>query len=223
MHVLVLFVLTSFLFATPAEAGAWMREKGKVFNAVSSTIRKDPGTGRYHYDSSVYIEWGAAPKFTLGFDSYENFSSSGHILIFGRVPLSAPDAQHKFAFQLGVGAYRWLQDWQPLYRTTLSYGTSFQNRFGDAWLSVDAAVETRRGASQPLYKLDATFGITHSPRIKSLISFESAYTRSAPVSWTIGPAMTISAGKLGHIFGGVQFRNSNTARIGLKIGLWREF
>ncbi|MGI9370701.1 MAG: hypothetical protein ACR2O2_17880 [Ruegeria sp.] len=127
----ILIILTLILPApAPALAGAWLREKDKAFTALSVTAYQDEDD---FYDSktSIYAEYGLRPGITIGLDAEEHQNYYGHALFFVRMPIADFGHSGRFAAEIGAGVHhRQLRTW-ALYKATLSYGKSFQNRWGN--------------------------------------------------------------------------------------------
>lgn len=100
-------VLISVLLAaagTSAWAGAWLREKGSSFTAISVTTFEE-GEGGYKYKSSLYAEWGLRENLTIGLDAEEHQDLYGHALVFARIPIADFSQAGRFAAEFGVGAH----------------------------------------------------------------------------------------------------------------------
>ncbi len=70
----ILIILTLILSApAPSFAGAWLREKGKTFTALSVTAYKDED-GFYDSKTSIYAEYGLRPGITIGTYAHGRFT-----------------------------------------------------------------------------------------------------------------------------------------------------
>ena len=62
-------IIISFCLATSAHAGAWSREKGELFIAAGGNFLLSEGARLpVHYDPTLYAEYGASERVTLGLD-----------------------------------------------------------------------------------------------------------------------------------------------------------
>jgi len=208
--------------ASSAGAGAWLREQGQGFTAVSAIGRSDTSLRSPHYETSLYAEYGLKPRLTLGLDANERPGSSGHALIFVRLPIRRDPGAARIAVELGLGGHHLGPQWDAMYKAALSYGRGFSG-VGGGWLAIDAAVEYRSATAGPLYKLDATLGLPSKRRMRTMIQLETAYLNGAGFLWALTPSL-ILPGKNGRewVFG-VETRSAATQTIGLKLALWKKF
>ncbi len=218
----ILIILTLIL-STPAPsfAGAWLREKGKAFTALSVTAYKDED-GFYDSKTSIYAEYALRPGITIGLDAEENQNYYGHALIFARLPIADFDHSGRFAAELGVGVHhRHLRSW-ALYKATLSYGKGFHSRWGNGWVALDAIVEHRTHEAT-IHKLDFTAGLNSNRWLDPLLQIETSHASGSSPYWSIRPAVLIRPRKRQDVWLlGVE-RNSYRNRLGIKFALWREF
>ncbi|MCR9124743.1 MAG: hypothetical protein NXH82_01310 [Rhodobacteraceae bacterium] len=203
-------------------AGAWLREAGTGFASVSGTLRSFGGGQPLAYDSSLFAEYGLRPRFTVGLDINDNLTSGGHVMGFVRFPLSAPERPLKLALDLGIGGHRRDKTWFAHYKTALSLGRGFATGSATGWVSVDAAVELRKGDADLLYKLDATFGLSPSERIKAMFSVES-YSTGGNFGWAVIPAIGMRAFGDRFLTAGFEIKDTGQRSYGLKLGIWHWF
>ncbi len=215
------FCILFLTAAHSAYAGAWMREQGSGFLAVSATLHQNNNV--LDYKSAVYAEWGFSPRLTLGFDLNERPGLSGHALLFSRFPIADLNELGRFAAEVGLGAHHGPQDWHPMYKFTLSYGLGFAKPWGSGWLAVDAAMEHRTGAGDPFYKLDLTAGLSNDRQFNPLLQLETTHIKGAPILWTVTPSVMIKAKKNIRWVVGLENKSAYPKGVGLKISLWREF
>lgn len=207
------------LLGQPADAGAWLREKGKAFLANSVTLTRGGGQV-LGYGSAVYAEYGAFEKLTLGLDLHMTGTMAGHVRLFGRVPLGRGDRPYRLAAELALGAVNAGTGWDPAWRAAIGYGRGL-GQDGSGWLSVDFGVEDS-GAGPFMVKLDATIGLPGQSRIRPMVQIETAHDRLSGFSWGVIPQAIIPTkkGKSRWVVG-AELRSG--ARYGLKLGLWRDF
>ncbi|TMV10122.1 hypothetical protein FGK63_03415 [Ruegeria sediminis] len=218
---LVISILLALALAKPALAGAWLREKGSAFTALSVTAHRT-GEGTYYHKSSVYAEWGMAPWLTLGLDANERQDFNGHALVFARLPVADLGAAGRLAAEFGLGTRHRQMDWRTTYKATLSWGKGFAAGRGEGWIALDAAVEFP-SAEDRIRKLDLTAGLSSGRRFDPLLQIETSRIRGRATYWSATPSLMIrSRGVRAVWLLGVE-HNSAFPRPGLKLALWREF
>ncbi|MDX2482440.1 MAG: hypothetical protein QNK42_02130 [Pseudodonghicola sp.] len=225
MRRLVLFliaVLCTTGTAGPTAAGAWLREPGRGFLSTTGTLRQgDPDAWQ---EVSIFAEYGLAPRLTIGADINERPGIAGHALLFARLPLSRPGARARLAAEAAFGGHHWRAAWDPMYRLTLSYGRGFTLRRGAAgWLALDAAYERRLGMTVPIYKLDATLGLSKPGRLRPILQLESALVPGQPLIWAVTPGLLFDSRRDTTWLLGVERKSASRDTLGLKIALWRWF
>lgn len=217
-------VLTAlFLFfaaQTQVWAGAWLQEQESGFSAVTTTARK--GDPYSLLENAIYVEYGLKPRITIGLDLNQKPGLSGHALVFARIPLGQATRRNRFAFEIALGAYHWQGDWNPMSKSTLSFGHSFALGERAGWLSVDAAVEHRKDAPALFYKLDATTGLSGFNRFNPILQVETTRTSGLPLMWAITPGVIIETKKAQWLVG-IERKSVTTKTLGLKLSLWRRF
>lgn len=214
------------VLAASGHAGAWLRDTGTGFLALSGTYRDtvpDPA-----FETSLYAEYGAAPRLTLGLDIIERSGTTGHALVFARLPIGSADGHNRLALELAVGGYHWQGKWSQMYKATLSYGRGFESRFGNGWLAVDAAIERSPSLPDTYYKLDTTIGLSSGGKIRPLMQIETSYAPGFPMNWAITPGIMIDAkqkpGKARKTWiVGIERKYAGQHSLGLKLGLWTSF
>lgn len=207
--------------AQPACAGAWMREPKTGFMSVTTTLRNVAGPLRY--ETSFYADYGLTPRLSLGVDVNERPGTTGHVMLFARLPLGPTDGKTRFAMELAVGGYHWKGQWTHISKTTLSLGRSFTSPWGAGWLSVDAAIELRNRAPDPIYKLDTTIGLSPKRRFAPILQLETAHIRNKPFAWALTPGVMIKARNNITWLVGFEVKSAAQTSLGLKLGLWRRF
>jgi len=221
MRRLVPLLFALLCTAPPAGAGAWMRETGRGFLSVSGTLRQgDPDARR---EVSVYADFGLSPRLTLGIDVNERPGVAGHALLFARLPLSRPAARTRVAVEAALGGHHWRGAWDPMYRLTLSLGRGFLTRRGAGWYAIDAGYERRLGNSTPIYKLDATLGLSAPGRIRPILQLETARIPGQPLFWAVAPGVLIDTGHDTTWLVGLERKSAGRDTIGIKVALWHRF
>jgi hypothetical protein len=207
--------------AQPVLAGGWLREKGKGFMSMSSTVHAVYPLPEY--EIGVYADYGLTSRVNIGLDINETPGAAGHALLFLRVPLSASEWRNKIAVELSLGGHHRDADWQPMYRLGLSWGYGFSGKLSAGWMAVESAVEYRMGNVSPLYKLDAIFGLSSSDRIRPMLQLETAIAQNLPFQWKLTPSLLIPGKGNSTWVVGIQRRSFGETRTGLKVALWNRF
>ncbi|MGV6805614.1 MAG: hypothetical protein ACWA49_15560 [Ruegeria sp.] len=205
----------------PAVAGAWLRDKGAAFVAVSATGFQE-ADGTVQYKSSIYAEWGMRPSLTIGLDAEEHQNLFGHALVFARVPVADLGKAGHLTAEIGVGTHhRKLHAW-AMYKATLSWGKGFQTWGGNGWVVVDTALEDRTHDAV-IRKLDLTAGLVSNRLFDPLLQVETSYVPGQPFYWSVRPSVMYrpESGPNTWVFG-VE-KNASQSTLGLKLSFWQEF
>lgn len=214
-------ILIMMLTATGAAAGAWLRDDGKTFTSVSSSLNR-----QLSFSTGTFIEHGASPDITIGADISTTRSAtalSGSATLFLRRPLGRTDRQSRFAYELGLGAH-----WDgplitPHFKGGISWGRGISVRKKNGWVNIDASYRIGlTGKSNPQIKLDSTVGIGLSERFTGMLQLYITYDDD--LTSTLSPS-AIYAPKHGKFK--IQFAAeapmNNSDEVALKIGIWRDF
>jgi hypothetical protein len=213
-----------WLCAVQAQAGAWPREKGAVFIALSADTTR----------TQVYAEYGLKGDWTMGM---EVSMPKGRRLPDVTQFLHRPVWQGKSAIlSAGVAvelrettaavAFPVLQGLEEIaVRAGVFWGRGFALPMGEAWATLDAQVERLvtfdwLGAGLT-YKLDAGIGVKPNERL--MFTAQAQYWRGGEenslrletgAGWRIGRASLVLQPSVGVI-------GARAARV--KLGLWLEF
>ncbi|AVO37603.1 hypothetical protein [Pukyongiella litopenaei] len=210
-----------------ADAGAWLQEQGKTFLSLGGSAFGNRYVLEQEY--RLYAEYGAWPRLTLGLDVNEKPQLVGHALAFARLPLPSPWEQTKLAAEIGAGVHHLeyylgeTPEFHPMYKATLALGRGFEIPWGGGWFAFDLAAERRAGLSDPVFKLDATLGMSSGPRFKPLVRLETYQTRGQPVEWTLRPALMFDWYPGLTFVLGLEAKSVTPEAVGLSLDLWRRF
>jgi hypothetical protein len=219
-----LFALMIWICAVQAQAGAWPRETGSVFIALSADAE---GT-------QLYAEYGMKGDLTMGmeismpkdrrlpdvtqFVHYPVWKGKRAILSAGlAVELRETTAASAFAVLKGQS--------EIAMRAGLFWWRGFATPLGDGWATLDGQVERLYtidwlGMGQT-YKLDAGVGLKPTERL--MVTAQAQYWRRGEedslrletgAAWKMGPASLVLSPSMGVI-------GKRAARV--KLGLWLEF
>ena len=78
-------------------------------------------------------------------------------------------------------------------------------------------------ARDPIYKLDATIGLSPTRRFAPILQLETAQVGNAPLGWALTPGVMIKARTPLIWLVGVEVKSATQTSLGLKLGLWRKF
>ncbi len=222
MRRLILLLIALSGAPAPAAAGAWLRDAGDGFFSVTTILRQGDPDARL--ETSLYGEYGLSPRLTIGADINDRPGVTGHALLFARLPLSRPGARNRLAAELALGGHHRRGAWDPMYRLTLSYGRGLPRRRGrTGWLAVDAGYERRLGTARPIYKLDATLGVSAPGRIRPILQLETAHIPGQPLIWAVAPGLLIDTRRGGTWLIGLERKSAGRDTLGVKFGLWQPF
>lgn len=152
-----LTVIFLFCFASTAFAGAWPRAKGEIFIAAGGNFLLSEGAKLpVHYDPTLYAEYGATERTTLGVDLHTaDAGRIGTMFLFASFPVGDLEARDKFSASLAFGVRA--DAYHPT-ETLLRGGLSWSRGLDTGWLAVDATATygTNERTFRP--KIDMTWG-----------------------------------------------------------------
>ncbi len=222
MRVLALVWIAVLFVPSAAHANPWPREKGQIFTAFSGTYRYASNSRTVEFDGDAYVEYGLTARTTLGVSANDNQIDYSHGYVFVRHAFSPPDQQFKLAAHLALGASRRDLDWGPMARVGFSAGrgTDFWKQ---GWWSVTAAVEHHELWPDPLYKIDATFGLNLTPRLKAILDLETSQRRDSTDVFTLRGSVAWAVRERTHLVVGLEAKEVNETFLGLRVGIWQTF
>ncbi|MEP2030679.1 MAG: hypothetical protein ABJI96_18445 [Paracoccaceae bacterium] len=230
IRALIVFLLFVPGLCSPASGGAWLREDDTGFTAFSSTNRVPKDLSFLNSDNSFYVEYGVTGQTTLGADlNYAtvwdglDMLQEGHAILFLRRPIGRADRSMRFAYELGIGTRYRLLEWEGVLKLGLSMGKGIETGLGNGWIAVDGSVEFEDPSGGRLTKLDATFGISVSPRVKTMLQIQSSYRSKDIYNVDVIPSIVWELKPKSYMLLGVEARHSRTKTYGLKVGFWRDF
>ncbi|WP_323784845.1 hypothetical protein [Thalassovita sp.] len=213
----ILLAICFGLIPVIAPAGAWLREQGTGFFS-SSVYLIDPNSGGNHY-AGLYLEYGVAPRLTLGLDLGRGVSGNTKTIGFLKFPIGSTQGPHHVALDLGFGEIAG----NPTFRPGLSYGRGFSSRFGDGWISLETAIELNLRDETSDFKADLTFGLNRDDRHKIMLQLQSGKAVGDPPFLRLVPSVTRAIGNGWLLELGVTQEVIGGTASGLKFSLWRDF
>ncbi|WP_323006636.1 hypothetical protein [Pseudorhodobacter sp.] len=210
--------------AVSAQAGAWPREQGAVFIALSAD----------QVGSQMYAEYGMRKDWTIGLEvsmpqgrrlpDVTQFVQ--HPVWRGRTAILSAGVAAELRETTAAAALPHLKGISEIaLRAGLFWGKGFETRIGGGWATVDAQVEklvTTDWLDQGLtYKLDLGFGLKPHDRLM-LMGQAQLWHRAGnqnlrletSAAWALGPTHLVISPSVG-VIGPKEPR--------LKLGLWVEF
>ncbi|MEP2642323.1 hypothetical protein [Roseobacter sp.] len=208
--------------AQAAQAGPWLREKGKAFVATSGSI-----TAEKDVSGSGYFEYGLRDNITLGADVFygidRTLQQSGSAIVFLRFPISAPEATHKWAWHFGVGARSQNMVFAPAVEAGVSWGRGIQigERYG--WAVIDSSLNIPGSSLDTRIKLDGTVGLGFTKHFKGMAQVFMTH-QGGEVFAKFAPSVLVVPGKGPYTAQlGVEFPIMGGGETQFKLGLWRDF
>ena len=220
-----IFAVLVWCMAAQAQAGAWPREQGTVFVAVSADASR----------AQLYAEYGARNDWTLGAEvsmpkgrRLPDISQFAHHPIWrgaGGAILSAGLAAELRETTAATAFPALKGEAEIAVRGGLFWGKGFETPLGDGWATLDAQVEgivtTDWLDAGPAVKLDAGLGI--KPIAGLMVTAQAQYWRrdgmeelrlETGAAWTVGKAQLVAQPSIG-VLGPSEPR--------VKIGVWMSF
>ncbi|MEM8579053.1 MAG: hypothetical protein AAGF60_14485 [Pseudomonadota bacterium] len=215
MRSILLLVL---LWAGEAQAGAWMREAGTGFFALSGTVSE-----RLDQSFSAYLEYGLRPTLTLGADLDLSMPYGSAISGSGRIFLQKPlrEGTWNAAYRVGLGAAEVRGSLEPFASLGLSFGRGLSWHKG-GWAAFDARLDLGSAEVSRL-KLDSTLGLTLGARSKAMLQLFVEADSTGSTMATLSPAFVYTPKRGGAAWLIAVEAKSKEAALGVKLGLWRHF
>lgn len=151
-----LLILMMMLAPAMAAAGPWPREVGRTF--LSMTVERDVEGSSY---TSLYAEYGLAPRLTLGADLGRTDLGEASAVIWAQRALDDGTGPNRFSLATGLGAIRRDGRFHPVAQGSLGWGRGFANRMGEGWMSAQVQVRVT-GGMDPEASTGSAFRITDS-------------------------------------------------------------
>jgi hypothetical protein len=192
--------LLIWIWASAAFGGAWPREKGQIFFALSSDQTR----------AKISAEYGLGRDWTLGAEATQGEK--------GRLPALSVFLMHPvwrgsggaivsagigaaYRETYAAGAYTHLQGTPEIAASVrLSWGMGFGSRWGDGWYALDAQVEKVMSEDWALrgltYKLDATIGLKPHDRVMVMVQAQGWASASGERVLRLEPSAAFALGKV---------------------------
>lgn len=214
----LVLLLMFCLSAQTSWAGAWLREHGAGFLALSVLQADTGGT-----DLAAYAEYGLRPKLTIGVkldtQMVQGQFSDGAAFVFLKRPIPTGERAFKLSYHVGVGSTLG-GDAQPQLMTGLSYGRGFVVWNRDGWVALDASMHISPDGRDDATKLDATVGLTLTNEVRMMMQVFFSETATDD-SITLAPSLIWRPRRdRPSLQIGLEAKEDTVA---LRLGLWSEF
>jgi hypothetical protein len=218
--------LLIWIWAGAAFGGAWPRDKGQVFFAISADQTR----------TKIYAEYGLGRDWTLGAEATQGEKGRPPGLsVFLMHPVWRGSGGAILSAGVGgayretyaAGAYAHLEGTPEIAASVrLSWGKGYGSRWGEGWYALDAQVEKVMSEDWALrgltYKLDATIGLKPFERVMVMVqaqgwasaSGERVLRLEPSAAWALGKVQLVAAPSIG-VIGAADPR--------FKLALWLTF
>lgn len=213
------------LSVTPVLAGAWLRAEGQTF--ASTGVDLTFGSPR-NDAARAYVEYGWRRYLTIGADLFANAQGHHHGFVFLRSALFRNQSRVAVSITGSLGARATFVGPtlvpKPLYRLGIAAGVPFRKGANNGWASAELTFEHQSGTPGLIRKVDATFGMTFSPRWQGLVDLGLARGDAGFKSREITPRAAYRLNdKTRLVFGLKAARTGTTRTRSLGFDIWREF
>ena len=215
-------IIFSFCLATSANAGAWSREKGELFIAAGGNFLLSEGARLpVHYDPTLYAEYGATERVTLGLDIHTaDAGRIGTAFFFASFPIGDLAARDKFAANLAFGLRAdAAHPTETLLRGGLSWGRGLEN----GWLAVDATATYGTFARTFRPKVDLTWGHRWSEKWMTSIQIQTGQGFTNDYYAKIAPSIIYDLRENMKVHLGAVHALTGDRGSGLKLETWLTF
>jgi hypothetical protein len=224
----ILTFLGILLLATSAQSGAWPRDAGTTFVALSFTAKADRttmATSGFPEDnySALYLEHGVTPRLTLGLDSGYAKDGTYAALAFARRPIASGAGPNVFAISAGLGVTNLGGQSDTVSMVGLHFGRGLATRLGGGWVALDTSARYRILQRNAVVKADLTLGLAVQPRTKLMLQFQAGQYPGSDAFLRVVPSVARKFGRNMHVELGLEVGAIGDRQIGLKLGTWLEF
>ena len=227
-----LMMLTALALPEGARAGAWPREPGGFFLALSQSLSSGtpsllaPDLSFRSY-TSFYGEYGWSERLTLGLDGAYGWGPEADLwtgLVFARWALGETAAGDRFAIDLGLGRRIDSEDGRDARaRLGLAWGRGFESGWGPGWMGIESSAERLVPADDTIYKADFTLGLKPDDRWMLILQLQSGLYPEADPLVRLAPSVVRRFGEHVHGQFGLEATVAGERSYGLKFGTWLSF
>jgi hypothetical protein len=149
---LLFICFVAAIAVTPAWASPWPRQTGSTFTSLSTEIDRDGNSY-----SSIYAEYGLAPRNTLGLEAGHSNAGETRALIWLQRALDDGTGANRFSAAVGLGVIRRGGLFYPTGQIVGGWGRGLETSLGDGWLTIEAKLEMSGGMDlQAMMSREAT-------------------------------------------------------------------
>lgn len=238
MRIFLAFLLA--VLPTSALCGAWPREQGNFFAAMSLESTYDRSALTWDDPSEepplarnflkFYGEYGLTDRYTLGVDLERDYLfAQQQNLAFLAASVVPSDWINRISVELGVGeregpfGTRGQDESEPIVRPGVSYGRGFETRWGQGWTAADFKAEYRFNTAETAYKLDLTLGLQHGD---GTLHYAQVQTSNYPGDDPAARLLLSRVSKVNRVLWletGLLAGLVTDESVGIRIALWAEF
>lgn len=220
---IIIAVCAALTLVQPANAGAWLREKGTGFVSLSFGITQTDRT-----TNSVYAEYGLTDGTTIGIDistfTATDDARTGNGHLFLRRSIGATDGPTRLAYEVGLGGI-WDDDQtSPTVKTGLSWGRGFTlGNSRNGWVNLDAAYIYEPTNGQHETKIDSVFGLDFGEFTTGMVELSLGH-QDGETYGAVEPSMLIRPRNSAfNIKMGAEIPFEDSGEAALKLGLWYKY
>lgn len=225
----LVLLITALLFAPAAsEAGAWPREVGKTFVALSFSGAADPldlAAGEIKLDgyTAAYLEHGLTPRLTVGIDAGRGDGGSYSALAFARYPVGPTGGKTIYALKAGVGHSTLGGQGGMVAALGLDIGRGISTDLGNGWLGLESWASYNVRRQSYTVKADLTAGLTLNDHTKVMVQMQLGRNSASGSYVRLAPSIVRRFGKSTSVELGVQAGLIGDRKVAIKLGTWLEF
>ncbi|WP_375553332.1 hypothetical protein [Roseovarius mucosus] len=201
-----------------AEAGAWPRAKGQTFLAATGQLDAPDETGLARQSFTLYAEYGATERLTLGVDLGGDALQMIKTIVFARWPVGRPARKVKIAVELGLGEVAEQRALRP--GLSLGRGLTLWGRHG--WAAFDGRAVMFSGGQMTL-ESDITLGLDITARGKVIAQIQTGQPAKGQTYVRFAPSYVHATKPGAHLEFGLILPLTDGGERGVKLGLWRSF
>lgn len=213
---MIRIALLCCLFFSPAQAGPWMRAQGTQFLSISS--ESEIGNDGSPF-SSLYYEYGAGSRLTLGIDAGANTTGYSKSFLFLRTPLQQSENGARMALEFALGQLNDNSGGHPAIRGGISWGKGLNINHG-GWISLSATLDYLPYSNRTDVKFEGTLGLNRGKRSKLLMQITAERIAGQDVTASFTPGLAWKMNNATHLVGGIVLKSDQSPA--LKLGIWLE-
>lgn len=214
----MLRVITAMLAISAAQvhAGAWPREKGKVFLSYSFETEIEAPNQTY---GTIYGEYGLTNKLTLGIDLGGDDAISDKAYVFARYPGKPTAGGILSAWEIAIG----MAENELAFRPGVSLGRGIKWVEIDGWLGLDTRNVIFSNGLLGDFEANVTLGLSVAKRSKLIFQLQGRVPPIEPPYIKLAPSYVFEQRSGRHLELGIITGVMGTDELKLKLGAWHHF